>query len=105
MNENDRFRAVYKDGPKRIWSRRNGMTTGQTSRVFRHLYQIALLRDGGGMSDGQLLDSFLARRDDAAFAALVKRHGRMVFAVCRRILRNQDDAEDAFQATFLVLVR
>ena len=67
------------------------MTTGQTNRVFRHLYQIALLRDGGGMSDGQLLDSFLVRRDDVAFEALVKRHGRMVFAVCRRILRNQDD--------------
>jgi RNA polymerase sigma factor (sigma-70 family) len=63
-----------------------------------------LLRDGAGLTDEQLLGCFIERRDDAAFAALIKRHGPMVWGVCRRLL-NHHDAEDAFQATFLVLVR
>src|SRR5947209_3005560 len=81
------------------------MATGQVNSVSYHLRRAALLSDAGGLTDGQLLESFVARRDEAAFAALVRRHGPMVFGVCRRILSNTQDAEDAFQATFLVLIR
>jgi RNA polymerase sigma factor (sigma-70 family) len=56
-------------------------------------------------SDAQLLEQFAARRDEDAFTALLERHGPMVFGVCQRVLRHEQDAEDAFQATFLVLAR
>src|SRR4051794_30177035 len=56
-------------------------------------------------SDGQLLERYLSRRDEAAFEALVRQHGPMVLSLCRRYLRDPSDVEDAFQATFLVLVR
>src|SRR5262245_34297044 len=79
------------------------MATDQPSGVIHHLRRTVLLRDGGGKTDGQLLECFLARRDQAAFEALVRRHGPMVWGVCRRVLHNTHDAEDAFQATFLVL--
>jgi RNA polymerase sigma-70 factor (ECF subfamily) len=80
------------------------MTNGQTSEVLQQFCK-SLLRDAGGLSDRQLLEIFLERRDEAAFEAIVRRHGPMVMGVCHRILRNRHDAEDAFQAAFLVLVR
>src|SRR5262245_48534605 len=81
------------------------MPSGSVSNVVRRLRGAALMQDGGGMTDGQLLECFLTGRDEAAFEVLVRRHGSMVLGVCRRILKHAQDAEDAFQATFLVLVR
>jgi len=79
-----------------------------TERRGSTLRQIQALFVAGtctGLTDGQLLDRFLAGRDESAFAVLVDRHGPMVLRVCRAVLRDPDDAEDAFQATFLVLAR
>jgi RNA polymerase sigma factor (sigma-70 family) len=59
----------------------------------------------GAISDGQLLDRFVDQREGAIFEAIVHRHGPMVWGVCRRVLRDHHDAEDAFQTTFLVLAR
>jgi RNA polymerase sigma factor (sigma-70 family) len=64
-----------------------------------------LLRESAGLTDGQLLEDYLRHREEAALTALVRRHGPMVWGVCRRVLPNYHDAEDAFQATFLVLLR
>src|SRR5919201_4432349 len=81
------------------------MSTRPWGGVVRQLRRSVLLHDAASLTDGQLLDCFLARREEAAFEALVRRHGPMVLGVCRRVLRNAHDAEDAFQATFLVLAR
>ena len=64
----------------------------------------ALGKRDASVSDGELLTHFVRDRDESAFETLVRRHGPMVFSVCRRILHNRHDAEDAFQASFLVLV-
>src|SRR5262249_11851402 len=75
------------------------------TKVIDFLRSAGLRGDGPDLTDGQLLECFVARRDGAAFAALVRRHGPMVWGVCRRVLGDHHDAEDAFQAAFLVLVR
>jgi RNA polymerase sigma factor (sigma-70 family) len=81
------------------------MATGQTSRVIERLRSAVLRCDGADRTDAELLEGFVRQRDEAAFAALVHRHGPMVWGVCRRLLPGHQDAEDAFQASFLVLVR
>jgi RNA polymerase sigma factor (sigma-70 family) len=78
---------------------------GNVSPVLRHLRRVAARIAPVPRTDRDLLRSFVDRRDEAAFEALVLRHGPMVRAVCQRILHHSHDVDDAFQATFLVLVR
>jgi RNA polymerase sigma factor (sigma-70 family) len=77
------------------------MSARSMNCLMRHLRRTALLE----LTDRDLLEAFVSRHEEAAFEALLKRHGPMVLAVCRRVLGSAHDAEDAFQAVFLVLVR
>jgi RNA polymerase sigma factor (sigma-70 family) len=73
--------------------------------LLQHLRKLAAAQCASQLADRQLLQQFIADRDEAAFAALVQRHGALVLGVCRSVLHHQQDAEDVFQATFLVLAR
>src|SRR5277367_2620402 len=76
----------------------SGALIHQLERLFQHGTAI-------GLTEGQLLERFVGCNDEAAFEALIARHGPMVLGVCRQFLRDPNDVDDAFQATFLVLVR
>jgi RNA polymerase sigma factor (sigma-70 family) len=79
------------------------MASAPLGTVLRHIRQLASAPESQNRTDGQLLDRFADRHEQAAFAELVQRHGRLVWGVCRHLLQHDQDAEDAFQATFLAL--
>jgi RNA polymerase sigma factor (sigma-70 family) len=81
------------------------MATATASKVIQHIRKLAAAEDRCHQPDRELLERFVDRQDESAFQALVRRHGPLVSGVCRRVLRHEQDAEDAFQATFLVLAR
>jgi RNA polymerase sigma factor (sigma-70 family) len=81
------------------------MAATHLNTVLRHLRNLGAKDGAGRVHDCHLLDRFITQRDEAAFEALVARHGPMVQNVCRHVLHDQSAIEDAFQATFLVLVR
>jgi RNA polymerase sigma factor (sigma-70 family) len=79
--------------------------TAPAQSILQHVQSLVAAHDSERRSDRELLRRFAQQRDEAAFAALVRRHGTMVRGVCRRVLPNLHDADDAFQATFLTLAR
>jgi RNA polymerase sigma factor (sigma-70 family) len=81
------------------------MSTATLATALTRLHTEAASREGERHSDRQLLEAYAAANDQAAFAALVRRHGPMVLGVCRRVLQDVHHAEDAFQAVFLTLAR
>src|SRR5262249_31844580 len=81
------------------------MADGGLGSFLRHLRQCAGPRPAGSDGDADLLNRFVRTGDEVAFGCLVRRHGPLVLGACRRVLRDAHDAEDAFQATFLVLAR
>jgi RNA polymerase sigma factor (sigma-70 family) len=83
----------------------HGMAVTQLDPVLHHIRRLAFAANPNDPTDGQLLEQYHLGGSQEAFAVLVRRHGPMVLGVCRRILRTVPDAEDAFQATFLLLVR
>src|SRR5437763_14495882 len=81
------------------------MTATHVRKFVGQLRGILARQDTSGLTDADLWQRYVRERDEAAFEALVRKHGPMVLGVCRRVLRHEQDAEDAFQATFVVLVR
>lgn len=79
--------------------------TASSQSLLRYIHRLAARNNAESSSDAALLERFVSRRDEAAFAALLARHAPMVFGVCRRVLGDSADAEDVFQAAFLILAR
>src|SRR6516225_122312 len=85
--------------------RKAGMATANVSDFLRRLTRGMVAETLADQSDRQLVEQFLAGRGEAVFEAILRRHGAMVYRVCWRVLQHHQDAEDAFQATFLVLAQ
>src|SRR5260370_6595460 len=85
--------------------RTSPMADGQVNTVIRYIRKLAVPADAENAGDGQLLERFITQRDEAAYEAILRQHGPMVLGTCLRALNNLHDAEDAFQAAFLVLAR
>ena len=79
--------------------------TAQTQPILRHIRSLLMAAPYDQLADAELLTKFLANRDEMAFTALYRRYGRLVWSICGRILRSEQDREDAFQATFFLLAR
>src|SRR5262249_18248668 len=95
--------TTYSEGTVRLPGA--GMATANLSGFLRRLTRRMAAETLIDEPDQQLVEQFLAKRDEAAFEALIRRHGPMVYSVCWWVLQQDQDAEDAFQATFLVLAQ
>src|SRR6266571_1309361 len=85
--------------------REAAMSIGPATLLLRHLRGVGGLDDFDGVPDRELLRRFVCERREPCFAALVHRHGPMVWRACTRVLDSRHDAEDVFQAVFLILAR
>ena len=81
------------------------MAREPSAAILDPLRRLITRQTGSALTDAQLLENFVTRREEASFEVLVWRHGAMVLALCKRVLRDSHEAEDAFQATFLVFAR
>src|SRR4051794_36842673 len=97
-------RGTYRRKTRTVPEDAKDMATATAHPVARYVRHLAA-RHAAALPDDQLLDHYARRRDEAAFAALVRRHGPLVLGACRRVLRDGHAAEDAFQTTFIVLAQ
>jgi Sigma-70 region 2 len=97
--------SLFEDVEAKVSPEDRVMANGKLASALQQLRRIIGAGSTAAESDGRLLEQFACQQDEAAFTEIVRRHGPMVLAVCRRVLRDSHDAEDAFQATFLVLAR
>jgi RNA polymerase sigma factor (sigma-70 family) len=102
-------KSAHKGGPSVTteWRLARGptMDAATTGGLLRQLRKAMAAETLAGQSDHELVDRFVTSHDEAAFHAILRRHGPMVYRVCRRVLQLEQDVEDVFQATFLVLAR
>src|SRR5262245_49755886 len=100
--------APHPGVPLVVWQEQSrevpDMAKTDTGQLLREVRNLIGHGDPDGLPDGQLLARFVDERDESAFEVLVRRYGRLVFGVCRKVTGDAHTAEDAFQATFLVLV-